>query len=230
MTGSGQQRLPDGVYERQQIHDGRRYWLTGQRRYSEPSPFRANLVTAIAEMVWYPPVGAALPMWPGLGLAELLHHTQFELVAGLGVSPTPLEYPEDPQLDDWLERAKRPNWATYGLLGVMELTAEGWQLSYFLDRGLDITGVAIDYVRQDRPRDMSVLCALNRHDECPGVFRRRQLTDTAQIPCRCGCGCRTRSQRRSDGDAADHLAEEFDDLDPDSEGRTVTHNKPPESE
>jgi hypothetical protein len=104
------------VWRRDRIKHGWRYWVTEHRRYSEPDAFRVNRNTAIREMTWYPPVGAALPLWPGLGLQKIRRQAQFELVAGLGVSATPLEYPEDPHLAAYLERGIEPIWATYSLL------------------------------------------------------------------------------------------------------------------
>ncbi|MEV6321392.1 hypothetical protein AB0M45_09370 [Nocardia sp. NPDC051787] len=227
---SSNEEWPRGVWRRDRITRGWRYWVNAYRRYSEPDAFRAQLNAAIGDMTWYPPVGAALPLWPGLGLQEIRRQGGFKLVAGLGVASTPLEYPEDEQLKAYLERGVEPQWSTYSLLGIKQLTREGWGISYFLDRGLEIGGIAFDVVQEARPEHLSLLCALNRHDECPGSVRpRRWMLVGQQAPCACDCGCRDRSRRRGADDPPDQVAEELDDLKPDNEGSTV-HQKPPETE
>ncbi|WP_063045969.1 hypothetical protein [Nocardia pseudovaccinii] len=223
--------LPEGVWRRDRIEHGWRYWGTGYRRYSEPDAFRANLNTAIREMTWYPAVSTALPLWPGLGLQEIRRRGKFDFVAGLGISPTPLEYPEDTDLTAYLEQGIDPQWSTYSMLGIKELTREGWKLSYFLDRGIEIGGVAFDLVHETRPEDLSLLCALERHDECPGSVRpRRWMLTSKPTPCVCECGCQQRSRRRSADDRTDQVAEKLEDLKPDDKAGTVTHEEPPEPE
>ncbi|MFI6217007.1 hypothetical protein ACIBCD_33835 [Nocardia brasiliensis] len=218
--------LPGGVWRRDRITGGWRYWVTEYRRYSEPDSFRANLTVAIESMKWYPPVGAALPMWPGLGLQEIIQQRELKLVAGLGVSSTPLEYPEDQDIADYLERGHQPIWATYSLLGVNQLIHGGWRISYFLDRGVEIGCIAIGFVRGVRPEGLSLKCALNRHDECTGLsWTRRWLLVPQQTPCVCVCGCG--SSRRGSRERAEDAAEEVEDLKPNNEVGTVTHEEPP---
>ncbi|WP_156094861.1 hypothetical protein [Nocardia lijiangensis] len=228
MTG---RHLPEGVWRQDRLPNGWRYWVVAARRYSEPEVFRAELDTAMREMVWHPPSWAELPLWSGLGLQEVMRQGRFRMVAGLGVSATPLEYPEDSHLEAYLERGAEPYWATYSLLGIKQLTPDGWQMTYFLDRGLEISGVAVDVVHEQRPEGLSLLCALNRHDECPGSFKpRRWLPLDRRMPCRCECGCRERSQVRAADDPVEQLTEDGDDLEPDGKGGTVAHDKPPSRE
>ncbi|MFI6045304.1 hypothetical protein ACIA8C_26990 [Nocardia sp. NPDC051321] len=221
--------LPAGVWRRDRITGGWRYWVTEYRRYSEPDAFRTKLMAAIRGMSWYPPTGQGIPMWPDLGLEEICRQRELKLVAGLGVSSTPLEYPEDGDIGAYLERGREPIWATYTLLGIKQLIHGGSQVSYFLDRGVEIGGIALDFVREARPEGLSVMCALNRHDECSGsVWTRRGLLVPCRTPCVCVCGCG--SARRGRGDRAEDAADEIEDLKPDDQVRTVTHEQPPNEE
>ncbi|WP_054812195.1 hypothetical protein [Nocardia arizonensis] len=229
MTGP-ETPLPLGVWRRDRLPNGWRYWTEMMRRYSEPDRFRVQLVTAIDGIRWYPPQPAALPMWPGLGLVELLNSQRFGGVGGLGVSETPLEYPEDAYLDAYLERDAAPIWATYSLLGIKQITREGWQLSYFLDRGTDISGIALDIVDQPHPTDHSVYCVLNRHDECPGSYEPTGWLPGKRVSCGCECGCRSRSQGRGPDDLRDGLDHERQHFQPDGKGGTVTHDEPPKQQ
>ncbi|MET7773753.1 hypothetical protein [Nocardia sp. NPDC005366] len=222
--------LPEGTWRRDRIPGGWRYWTTLSRRYSEPDQFRPALITAITEMRWYPPNPAVLPMWPGLGLVELIRTEQFSGVGGLGVSETPLEFPEDAYLDAYLERGAEPVWATYSLLGIKQVLRDGWQMSYFLDKGVDIGGIAIDVVAEQHPADISMLCLLDRHDECTGTYKTQSWIHRERVPCQCECGCQARSQRRASDDRVDQLDHEGQDFEPDRQGGTVTHDEPPKQE
>ncbi|MFG1796716.1 hypothetical protein [Nocardia sp. NPDC049149] len=216
--------MPGGVWRRDRITGGWRYWVTEYRRYSEPDAFRSNLIAAIKSMIWYPPSGNEIPMWPGLGLQEICRQRELKMVAGLGVSSTPLEYPEDPYIADYLERGHEPIWATYSLLGIKQLIHGGWQISYFLDRGTEIGGIALDFVHEARPDRLSGKCALNRHNECSGWAWTRRWLIPQRTPCVCVCGCG--SPRRGGGERPD-AAEEVEDLKPDDQVGTVTHEEPP---
>ncbi|MFG1793992.1 hypothetical protein [Nocardia sp. NPDC049149] len=220
--------LPAGVWRRDRITGGWRYWVTEYRRYSEPDAFRVNLRAAIRGMTWYPPTGQGIPMWPGLGLEEIRRQRDLKLVAGLGVSSTPLEYPEDQHIAAYLERGHEPIWATYTLLGIKQLINGGWQISYFLDRGVEIGGVALDFIREARPDGLSLACALNRHEECTGSIRPRWWTLNRQpAPCSCTCGCQDRARRLTADSRAEGTADEIEDLKPNDKTRTVTHEEPP---
>ena len=223
--------LPDGVWRRDRLPDGWRYWVTQSRRYSEPDQFRPGLITAIEQMRWYPPVGVALPLWSGLGMADLTQQIRFRGVGGIGISATPLEYPEDSYLQAHLDGEMVPLWSTYGLLGVKEYLPHGWRWNYFLDRGLEIGGLVFDEVTEQHPTDISSRCLLNRHPECAGVFEPpRSWLRTGTVVCRCSCGCRERSQRRGPDEPRDGLDHERQDLQPDRKGSTVTHDEPPKQE
>lgn len=219
--------LVTGVWRRDRIRGGWRYWVTEYRRYSEPDAFHINLKTAIRTMSWYPPTGEGIPTLPGLGLEEICRQRELKLVAGLGVSATPLEYPEDQHIAAYLERGHEPIWASYTLLGIKQLIHGGWQTSYFLDRGVEIGGIAVDFVREVRPEGLSLACVLNRHTECTGSVRPRWWAlGWRSAPCSCVCGCRDRSPRRGAG-RAEGTADEVEDLKPNDKTRTITHEEPP---
>ncbi|MET7774060.1 hypothetical protein [Nocardia sp. NPDC005366] len=227
---SVEEPLPEGTWRRDRLSNGWRYWTTVSRRYSEPDRFRPRLLTAITGMRWYPPNPAVLPMWSGLGLVELLNSGQFHGIGGLGVSETPLEFPEDAYMDAYLERGVEPIWATYSLLGIKQIWRDGWRMSYFLDRGVDIGGVGFDVITEQHPPGVSMYCLLDRHDECTGGYRTQSWMLSQQVSCRCDCGCVDRSQGRTSDDRVDQLDHESQDFEPDRQGDTVTHERPPESE
>ncbi|GAA5087097.1 hypothetical protein GCM10023319_35010 [Nocardia iowensis] len=221
--------MPGGVWRRDRITGGWRYWVTEYRGYSEPGAFRINITAAIRSMTWYPPSGVGMPMSPRLGLQEICRQRELKMVAGLGVSSTPLEYPEDPHIPAYLDQSHDPIWATYSLIAIKQLIHRGWLTSYFLDRGVEIGGVALDFVREARPERLSVMCALNRHEECTGLaWTRRWLLVPQRTPCVCVCGCR--SPRRGGGERPGDAAEEVEDLKPNDEVGAITHEEPPNEE
>ncbi|QIS10608.1 hypothetical protein [Nocardia arthritidis] len=160
---------------------------------------------------------------------EVLRRGRLDLVSQLGFSETPPAYPEDQYMAAYLERGTEPIWATYSLLGVEQWTRDGWQISYFLDRGIEICGIATDFMQQAYPKAVSLLCALGRYNECPGAYRPCRLVPVVRVPCRCGCGCRERSQRRRTDDRGDQPTDELNDIDPNGKSGNVTHDEPPEA-
>ncbi|MBF6333341.1 hypothetical protein [Nocardia transvalensis] len=223
------QQLPEGVWRRDPVPGGHRDWLTDQRVLTEPDQFRTLIETGISNIRWYPPTGAAIPMWPALALREIVQAHELRWVGGLGVSPTPLEFPEDNYLRAYLDHGVEPMWATYSILGVRTMTREGWQIPYYLDKGMELVCIAVDVVAVDRPPVLSMACALNRHQECTGSSRSKDESDPERLPCPCDCGCRDRS-RGGAGDRTEQRADEPDDLKPNRQAGTVTHNEPPETE
>lgn len=220
MTGTPE--LPDGIWRRDTITGGFRDWRAEQRVLTEPDQFRTLIETGIDEIVWYPPDGARIPMWPAMVLRDIVKTHGTRWVGGLGVSPVPLEFPEDGHLHGYLDHGTEPMWATYSVLAVRYMTRDGWQIPHYLDKGMEC--VAVDTITVHRPPGLSLACALNRHTECTGFSRLRE----EQRPCPCDCGCRS---RRSGSDtSSQQLTEEQDDLKPDGQAGTITHNKPPETE
>ncbi|MGH8793973.1 MAG: hypothetical protein ACRDXX_15175 [Stackebrandtia sp.] len=174
----------------------RRDWLAAHRRYTDDPAARARVADAIAAMQWHPPK-TSLPLTPGSVLVDIARQLNLRLVGAVGISDTRLEYPE-PAWMDYVAAHPHPDtldpetFVDYQMLGIRQLIARGWIASYWLTTPTSAICLACDDIKVDRPDGVTVVCALNRHAECPGTSSPGPAGGRRQ-PCGCDCGCTRRT-------------------------------------
>jgi|GEM_PF-5401977 len=173
------------------IDDGERAWTTIAEPYITLPTDRDRITVAIQEMTWYP-IPALIPFTQGLLLQGLLRDFDMRKVAQVGISSTPLKFPENDHIDRYPHNinSSRLHLATCSVVGIQRWRPTGWLRSYFLDTGTEARGLAVDHINATHPPGVTIACVTHQHDKCPGTARYQHKPSEA---CRCYCGCTSRT-------------------------------------
>jgi hypothetical protein len=183
------EELPDGT---------RREWLMASRRFTEEPAQRAEIVTAIEEMHWQRP-NQDMPMSPALLLQNLIAQMDLKRVGQVGYSIHEIRY-QDCNCKHRDENCHPDHWASYSVVGI-KVRQDSWWTLYFLDIGVGAVWLISDITDAPIPANVSVRCALEWHDECPGTF------PTASGRATCECAHPAHEHSHPNGDRTEFLSD-----------------------